>query len=565
MIAAQLSLKNKLDDSMVAIKVKKDIVSLSQLRNYNLITVHSYTRFIWDFGVIGIDMIAVFMGPYDTAFSLLISTNQKLLSNTHSLDQETRDTFFLPDVRIRYTPYDGSEDSVLNVTTFQAIDRIVEIGLKALQNFQTSLYAAYNEIDFLLHNCLNDAVVKNQKISDMLFESSIDERTDVMNVTNNFIIITISVLALATVVSCVMVWRQYQGEKIIMCAFIRLRSQGIYEVMDNIDYFRRNVENEGRFDEEDDTMRINTRRGTVKDSNGAKREHSKIPDYRRIMIKYCIYAGSLFCFIMILASLMLLSSILGRDFIEFVQWKQNQLFFTNRIKTKVNLAAVCGNELASSNNTSLVKNQLALDQMIDSIEEVIEVKSKVASQLMEQDGTYDPTIEAILFDDGCPFLTNSTYCPTYQQKEQKVSLLTLLSDLETLLVSKKDGFINLADKSFFNLFMLEFSDFDTLFATFITITDECVVIADKLDDIFERELVNMKTSRNIIFGVSLGILVIMGILVWIFLLRNVKEVNNDIKKVLQTLPAEFVLSSFILKTFLMNTSRGALDSVKSSI
>lgn len=61
----------------------------------------------------------------------------------------------------------------------------------------------------------------------------------------------------------------------------------------------------------------------------------------------------------------------------------------------------------------------------------------------------------------------------------------------------------------------------------------------------------------IIFGVaSFG---------WIFGLKKLAESVNNFKNILRVLPAELVLSSFILKTVLTRTSKGILDQVKNEI
>ena len=55
-------------------------------------------------------------------------------------------------------------------------------------------------------------------------------------------------------------------------------------------------------------------------------------------------------------------------------------------------------------------------------------------------------------------------------------------------------------------------------------------------------------------------MIVIGLLLWVFVLKGLSEVYNDFKKVLKTLPAEIVLARFSLKNFLMRTSKGALNS-----
>lgn len=85
------------------------------------------------------------------------------------------------------------------------------------------------------------------------------------------------------------------------------------------------------------------------------------------------------------------------------------------------------------------------------------------------------------------------------------------------------------------------------------------VFAQMIGDIagvnLEHSVAESNTQRNmllIVFSVSL---VVVGFLTWFQVLKRLREIHNDFKKVLQVFPPTFVLSSFLLKTYLQKNSK----------
>jgi len=62
---------------------------------------------------------------------------------------------------------------------------------------------------------------------------------------------------------------------------------------------------------------------------------------------------------------------------------------------------------------------------------------------------------------------------------------------------------------------------------------------------------NTQTTLLVVFVVCL---ILVSLLIWIQILKRIKEVRNDFKRVLQVLPPKLVLSSFLLKQFLNQAS-----------
>lgn len=146
-------------------------------------------------------------------------------------------------------------------------------------------------------------------------------------------------------------------------------------------------------------------------------------------------------FIFILSALIIASSLIGQDSLNFFSLKQKQLFYASRIKSRVNLATSLSMELPATNATALVRNEPVLNQTIKSIEDMTSVSDNVAIMLREDDDSYNPIVQKSLFDDGCELL-NTSYCESLQKQEIKASMLSLLSRLKAILQEKIDSYLS---------------------------------------------------------------------------------------------------------------------------
>ncbi len=63
-------------------------------------------------------------------------------------------------------------------------------------------------------------------------------------------------------------------------------------------------------------------------------------------------------------------------------------------------------------------------------------------------------------------------------------------------------------------------------------------------------------------GVYAVVVVVLGLGAWIFVLRKLKAGVSEFKNALRLFPAEVIFGSFLLKNFLMKTSKSAIEYVK---
>jgi len=143
-------------------------------------------------------------------------------------------------------------------------------------------------------------------------------------------------------------------------------------------------------------------------------------------------------------------------------------------------------------------------------------------------------------------------------------LIYLLDKME-LMVSNIQQRYALSDKSPAALVNIQKTDF-TLF-TFIELllAGQCTTISEFLNADFKDETSASLHRRNAVLIVFAILMILLCVLIWIYVLKKIKEADNQFKTVLKSFPAGLVLSSFILKRFLIETSTGAMDFVKNEI
>ena len=76
-------------------------------------------------------------------------------------------------------------------------------------------------------------------------------------------------------------------------------------------------------------------------------------------------------------------------------------------------------------------------------------------------------------------------------------------------------------------------------------------VSEQVNVNFLALIAKCKEQNNTTSAIVYALTVVGGFAVWWFVLRNVMETDNKYKKVLQTLPAELILSNPQLKRYLL--------------
>jgi len=237
------------------------------------------------------------------------------------------------------------------------------------------------------------------------------------------------------------------------------------------------------------------------------------------------------------------------------------------MNTKINLAIVVASELPIGNGTTLIMNVPTETGIVEQIQVIADLITQVTQVIAKSDLVDNPEIQTILFSNTCEFLDSSFfqyYCNILKQQGISSGFLQLLAELESLLTKRQQNFQN-SDRSAAALKMIERIDYDIIISVKRGLLGGTGVLGDLINADFEDYSKQDSAQRNLIFGLFTGYLAILTFSAWISLLKKLSEGNNEFKRVLKSLPPELILPNFILKSFLLKTSQGIIDTVKDDI
>jgi len=579
--ATQVSLKVTIDNNVEELETKKEILSHAQLSNYYLVQVEAAFRLIESiesgrllpaelglFGYLGTALV----GFCSTILASLSVSNADLVQNTDSLSDANRNVLFEADVKIYDNYFDDSDQTYTSLSNFEGTNRIIESGLEAIALQSTSITESLAKFPFIYRNSLNDLLVKNEDISDIFSASLESQRQRITDVVTQYLIITLTVLTVLLVAFCVVIWKQYSLEKSYMHAIIKLNNKRIQDLLNCIQAFIKVIETEKPYDQvynESFTLnKIKSKDGTTLNKFGANREHNKTPTYMGMTLKYFIYNATLFAFIMILAGLVIWNTLQNKTSLSFFESTQAQVYFFDHLRSRSYLAQVTSIELLNTQGLATVENVPVEEKLQLCIEEVSTMRIKASTIFLTDSSTDTDAVKEFLFDDGCSseYVTANAgpYCSLVAAQGTRTGLIYMLSTLEDSLTSRLTQFQN-SDGSSAAARDIEASDYQFLTALILTISYQCAYASELINASFELSLNDAQHSRTVVLIIfSIG-LAILCILMWYFVLVKIKEASNRFKNVLRTLPANLVLSSFILKSFLIKSSAGALDFVKNEL
>ncbi len=91
------------------------------------------------------------------------------------------------------------------------------------------------------------------------------------------------------------------------------------------------------------------------------------------------------------------------------------------------------------------------------------------------------------------------------------------------------------------------------------------ILVQKIDWEYENDFKNGRIENAIMNAVVYLMMIIVYVGLYFMALRRFGEVENNFKKVLRIFPSSLILSNFVLKSYLLQTSHGALDPVLNKI
>ena len=574
--ACQIGLNYVLADTKGSLKTKKEILLNAQLRTYYLSNIQAAFRQIWDIGTGRTTLselgaagkpVPVYIASVAGFIPYLIATNSALLKNVDSLSDDIRKNLFEKDVRVYNVDTDPSGEDYSNMTAFQGTERIIETTIKGLALARVNVNTSVDEYNFILRNALNDIFLKNDEISAIFLESALSQISSIKNKVTGFAIGIVILMVSISFILFYITLRQYMREVKNMNAFVRLNTADIRQIMVQIKSFKADLEEEGSFEDVDKDKLHEVRRclraGLNIKPQLLTKEYSKTAHSSGIARKYWLYAGKWLVLLAIFIGLSTYNFKYNYNSLNNLRTKQVQLDFVNHMNTRINIAMCTAQELPIGNGTTLIKNVNTSQGIFDVIADLKLLQTQVNEYILQSDLMENSQVKQIIFDDGCEYYDPSIqyYCKVLSNKGVQNSFVELLVLLENFVIIREQQYFA-SNKTVAALKAIQLQNYDYLVSVKRVLSGGSTVISSIIDADFENYIEETKAKEKMFNNYFYILGVVVLVLTWILIFNQLDESENQFKKVIKTLPARIVLSSFLLKCYLMKSSQGLLNSVK---
>ena len=565
---AQILMKIVSDSTMEDLQIKKNLLKYSQERSFKaaLIQINAIGLSLQVLG--SFQSGGAVTGIETTVANLQIrmrdmkEANDNMLQYIYSLDEDIQRQLFAQDVLINGT-YLNSLDTVYKmVNTFEVVQEISNAvkALDALPN-ATSL-EGYHILNFLSINIMDDFQYKSIEITDLFVESVKNQKQTYQNTIDLCLMLTPFLLTGIGSLLCVIIWNQYRIGKKNMKAFIKIPPIGVKEISEQLSIFKNCLVNQETFEAQWlSAPKPDPKSSVLVDPNlaaSAKKVNDREIKYYGFQQRYHRYILKVVFFISLLIVITIWDLISTRRAIKVIYNRQDQLQFANYISSRVTAGHAAYPLVFAKNNTLKVEHKIALDALYDAAEDTKYIQAEIPVRFLEVDQTYNPEVKRILYENNpdCNGFASDTLinCQTLIGLGQPVNMLVANSAYEVVLSNKYQDYINCNKTTMAQILTAAYLNIQTLLPNFAVIAYEAQNIADIMDKSMTEKISETKELRLVILVIFSASLLSVSILIWFHILKVIREVHNDFKKVLQVFPSNLVLSSYLLKKFLRQSS-----------
>ena len=566
-LAAEIALKNVLDDTMNHLIIKTDLLNYAQLRTYQTCRMHNIARgsILQIAGVVTDTDLNVpnkqLQGNLDTmlsALTVLLQANDGILNNINNENDEIKQMLFQKDINITGNALDPTDPKYQLITSFQQVD-IVTQALMVLKSLTTLIStAATRTFTFLANNLPNDFLAKNEEIIEV-FLASVKQQKDNLQIAINLSVIVLPILLAGIVVLLsLIIWKQYQKEKENLLAFLKLNPLMIQHILENLKTFQRKLARLEDFTEElRPTVLYRLEYSSQFSSGYHKNQDLKTINSMNMKKRYIGYVLQILLYISILIIIVIVNYALITKATKEIYRKQGQIQYANDISMTVSITFISEIDSFVTNNTNYIMRQRPFDLFKTGIQDVAQIQTNIYKEFQDENGEYDPEVKTLIFEEiSCDRFTAGpyTFCNSLISLGQTMKMVSILTLYKNMLDNKYVQYLAVNKSSFATMIAVATTQVSYLQASSAVTSAYAQLIsqaigkklAASVDDIYD-----LGTAILIVFSLSL---VVVSLLIWFQVLTKVKEVNNNFKKVLAVFPPNIILSSFLLKSFLNQTS-----------
>jgi len=551
-----------LDNTIESLKLKKDVMLGGQKGGYYIFNIQPIIRTTHDLavGVISTSDFEYFKNPLPSFVSLvnlyaqqLEQANQELITLVNDLDNDFKKNYYLPNVKMAFV------DSYQEMTGFQAIDSIVQEVFKMAQDIKSHQTVDEDAFNLLLYNLVNDVILKNRVLVGKSLASVQDQADSVIeiNTTSTAVICSCTFLLICLLLG--ITWLQFHRKRSNLTHLTKLSSHGLQAILDNSKLFKETLLQDGNFKAQE--LQTFEEKGKNRIFLNQKKNHRNkqnfidSPVHSAIQNQFILYGFKSVLLCIILTVSLLTGTFFIRNSMNYTRKKLEQIHFINLIGNRVCRTIIATLELPAANGTTYIEGMKTSVAIHQYIAEMTTLRTQLMETFMDLEIVQDYQTSQLIFGNACEILgaAELTYCNVLNSKTTNSSLAQLLGAFETLLIERTDDYEN-SDKSAAALKANRMLNYDLLVAMKRVISDSCIFVAGLLDQDFEDKLDTLDGKRK--FGLCFSIIslfVTAGVM-WILVLRPIKDVDNNFKKTLQIFPAKMILSNFPLRIFLLENS-----------
>jgi len=554
---------------MMNLQIRKNMLEYAQQRAYmgvliqiNCIGARSQVLGLYRASGAIIDVPTVVIN-LQTRANDMKEANNLMLDYVYSLDQETQDELFAADISVNGTFLENNENYQL-INAFQLTEEVVNAAhaLNGLSNANST--AGFYAFDYLSKNLINDFLYKSSEIYNLLSSIVNQQKESFQNLTTLIFVISPLLLAGVGILLIFIIWNQSKIEKQNMIAVMKISSKGIKIISDRLAQFREELINEDTFERKwfpnENTKNIQSRPNAepMASSTYSREAETKKIQYAEFRKRYFGYIARVFLCITALVAIIMWDLIMTRQAVKVIYNRQDQLEFANYISDRVSLLYATVNPLFTTNNTMIVSHKYPNETLLSVLEEIKEIQSKIPQKFLEVDGTYNPQVQSILFEKNpqCKGFISTwfVYCSFLANLGQPVQMMTSLSAYHEGTKIVYQDYLNANKSSTETLVQAGGKHSQPMLANFGVLSQEAQMIVKIIDTSLGNKITEMQNTKNIIITVFSISLFAVSLLIWFSILKVIREVHNDFKKVLGLFPSELVLSSYLLNKFLQETS-----------
>jgi len=557
------------------LQIKNDLLRYSQERSYKAMLAQ-INALGGALTIKGLMQVGGAVGGMDVALSnlklhtaVMKRANYNMMKNINTLSEDLQRKLFSANVKMLGTYVNYADPNYQYMNNFQAIDKLVNAAEAALALANPVSNEEYNIFFYIAQNVMDGFEAVNLELTEELINSVKEQKKSYQFLTvfcvavTPFLLIGIGCLLILIVVN------QYHIEKRQMKALIKIRSSGMKQVSDRIKRFKKRLEDEDHSVESwfnninDDVNIISSLQSEQQSSGYSKKQDTQTIKYQTFRRRYYQYILRVVLYLSFLITVNIWDWVSTDRAIKILYNQADQVQRANYISNRVTVTYASFANLFISNNTLPVEGKLPLQSLIDGTTEAKTLQNQVLSDFKDVDGNYNPRVKAILFDDdqSCSNFVgdNLVKCNALVKIGQPTNMLAAMAAFQQVASSKIKDYYTYYKTS--NLLSSAYINIGIFLPNFVIIASEAQIIANITNEVLEDKIEKTLEQRNMITALFCVLLLIIGVVIWFRILRKIREVYNDFKKVLQIFPPGLTLSSYLLKKFLIQTSKSSLHSL----